>query len=128
MRRRTRYTELAKAGVISKAQHDQVRTSADVFRETVRAAEAGIESTRAALESDLAAVDRAKLDLNYAADHVTYFRSNRQPPGASRQSREGERCSAGRHQSGQSDLRQLQRSGAAPRASSGSVAAGIGFQ
>lgn len=62
----TRYTELARAGVISKAQHDQVRTSADVYRETVRAAEAGIESNRAALEGDLAAVDRAKLDLNYA--------------------------------------------------------------
>ena len=62
----TRYTELARVGVISKAQHDQVRTSADVYRESVRAAEAGIESTRAALESDLAAVDRAKLDLNYA--------------------------------------------------------------
>ena len=61
-----RYGELQKAGVISKAQHDQVRTSADVSRESVRAAQAGIESTRAALDSDLAAVDRAKLDLNYA--------------------------------------------------------------
>ena len=60
-----RYKELAQAGVISKAQHEQVRTSADVSREAVRAAQAGIESSHASLESDLAAVDRAKLDLNY---------------------------------------------------------------
>lgn len=61
-----RYGELAKAGVISKAQHDQYRTSADVTREGVRAAQAAIESAKASLESDLAAVDRAKLDLSYA--------------------------------------------------------------
>lgn len=60
-----RYSELAKAGVISKAQHDQVRTSADVSRESVRAAQAGIESFRAALESNLSAVEAAKLNLNY---------------------------------------------------------------
>jgi multidrug efflux system membrane fusion protein len=61
-----RYGELAKAGVISKAQHDQYRTSADVMREGVRAAQAAIESAKASLESDLSAVDRAKLDLSYA--------------------------------------------------------------
>ncbi|HYP05136.1 MAG TPA: efflux RND transporter periplasmic adaptor subunit, partial [Bryobacteraceae bacterium] len=61
-----RYGELAKAGVISKAQHDQYRTSADVTREAVRAAQASIESAKASLESDFAAVDRAKLDLSYA--------------------------------------------------------------
>jgi multidrug efflux system membrane fusion protein len=61
-----RYGELEKAGVISKAQHEQVRTSADVSRESTNAARAGIESIRAAVESDLAAVDRAKLDLNYS--------------------------------------------------------------
>jgi multidrug efflux system membrane fusion protein len=60
-----RYNELAKAGVISKSQHDQVATSASVSRESVRAAQAGIASSRAALESDLAAIDRAKLDLSY---------------------------------------------------------------
>lgn len=60
-----RYNELAKAGVISKSQHEQVATSASVSRESVRAAEAGIASSRAALESDLAAIDRAKLDLSY---------------------------------------------------------------
>ena len=60
-----RYDELAKAGVISKSQHDQVATSASVSREAVRAAQAGIASSKAALESDLAAIDRAKLDLSY---------------------------------------------------------------
>jgi membrane fusion protein, multidrug efflux system len=61
-----RYAELAKAGVVSKSQHDQYRTSAEVSREGVRAAQAAIESARAALESDMAARDRAKLDLSYA--------------------------------------------------------------
>ena len=42
-----RYDELAKAGVISKAQHEQVRTSADVSRESVRAAQAGYRESRA---------------------------------------------------------------------------------
>lgn len=60
-----RFGELAKAGIISKSQRDQISTSADVSREAVNAAKAGIESYRAALESDLAAVSRAKLDLSY---------------------------------------------------------------
>ncbi|HYP13266.1 MAG TPA: efflux RND transporter periplasmic adaptor subunit, partial [Bryobacteraceae bacterium] len=60
-----RYAELAKAGIISRAQQDQVRTSAEVTRESVRAAQAAIESAKASLESDLAAVDRAKLDISY---------------------------------------------------------------
>lgn len=60
-----RFNELDKAGVISRSQRDQVVTSADVYRESVRAAQAAIESSRAALESDLAAVDRAKLDISY---------------------------------------------------------------
>lgn len=60
-----RFGELAKAGVISKSQRDQIATSADVSREAVNAAKAGIESYRAALESNLAAVSRAKLELSY---------------------------------------------------------------
>ena len=60
-----RYAELAQAGVISKAQHDQVSTSADISREAVRAAQAAIESARASIESNLAAVDKAKLELSY---------------------------------------------------------------
>jgi multidrug efflux system membrane fusion protein len=61
----SRYEELQKIGVISRAQRDQVQTSADVSRESVRAAKAAIESARAALDSDLAAVDKAKLDISY---------------------------------------------------------------
>jgi multidrug efflux system membrane fusion protein len=46
-----RYAELAKAGVVA--------------RESARASQAGIESAKAALESDLSAVGTAKLNLNY---------------------------------------------------------------
>jgi multidrug efflux system membrane fusion protein len=60
-----RFNELAKAGVISRSQQDEVVTSASVYRESARAAEAAIGSARAALDSDLAAVDRAKLDISY---------------------------------------------------------------
>ena len=60
-----RYTELSRAGVISKAQYDQVRTSADVYRESVRATQASMEGIGASLQSDLAAVERAKLDISY---------------------------------------------------------------
>lgn len=62
-----RYSELAKAGVISKAQHDQVLTTAEVSSEAVRAAQAAIESSKAAVDSDLAAVERAKLDISYCS-------------------------------------------------------------
>ncbi|MGH9628969.1 MAG: efflux RND transporter periplasmic adaptor subunit [Bryobacteraceae bacterium] len=65
-----RHDELARAGVISKAQYDEVRTSADVFRESVRAAEAAIQSARAALASDMAAVEKAKLDISYCEIHA----------------------------------------------------------
>jgi multidrug efflux system membrane fusion protein len=60
-----RYAELAKAGVVSRAQSDQVRTGADVARESARATQAGIESAKAALDSDVSAVAAAKLNLNY---------------------------------------------------------------
>jgi membrane fusion protein, multidrug efflux system len=60
-----RYTELVKDGVASKTQFEQVRTGADVYRESARASQATIESARAAVESDLAAVERAKLDIAY---------------------------------------------------------------
>ncbi|MEJ7608251.1 MAG: biotin/lipoyl-binding protein, partial [Bryobacteraceae bacterium] len=61
-----RYSELAKAGVIAKAQEEQVRTSASVTRQSVQASQAAIESARAALESDLSAVQKAKLDIAYS--------------------------------------------------------------
>lgn len=60
-----RYLELRRAGVISQAQYDQASTSAAVYRESLRATEAAIESARAALESDSAVIDKAKLDLSY---------------------------------------------------------------
>ena len=60
-----RYAELAKAGVVSKSQSDQARTSADVARESARATQAGIDSGKAALESDRAAVATARLNLSY---------------------------------------------------------------
>src|SRR5262249_34384616 len=57
-----RYTELQKAGVVSKAQADQSRTSADVARESARATQAAIDSAKANLDSDLAAVGAARLN------------------------------------------------------------------
>ena len=60
-----RYAELAKAGVVSRSQSDQAKTSADVARESARATQAGIESAKAALDSDLSAVGTAKLNLAY---------------------------------------------------------------
>lgn len=60
-----RYAELAKAGVVSRSQSDQAKTSADVARESARATQAGIESAKAALDSDLSSVGTAKLNLAY---------------------------------------------------------------
>ena len=60
-----RYAELAKAGVVSRSQSDQAKTSADVARESARATQAGIDSAKAALESDRSAVATAKLNLAY---------------------------------------------------------------
>jgi membrane fusion protein, multidrug efflux system len=65
-----RYAELSKAGVVSKSQYDQSRTSADVSRESARATQATIESAKAALESDQAAVANAKLNLSYCEIHA----------------------------------------------------------
>ena len=64
-REEARYEALAKEGVVSRTQYDQVRTNADALRAASRADQAAIESARASLESNLAAVDRAKLDLGY---------------------------------------------------------------
>ncbi len=62
-----RYAELLREGIISKAQNDQVRTSADVARESARASQAAIESARAAIQNDMAAIEKAKLDIAYCA-------------------------------------------------------------
>ncbi|MBI3665081.1 MAG: efflux RND transporter periplasmic adaptor subunit [Acidobacteria bacterium] len=60
-----RYEALAKEGVVSRTQYDQVRTNADALHESARADEAAIESARASVESDRVSVDRAKLELSY---------------------------------------------------------------
>jgi membrane fusion protein, multidrug efflux system len=60
-----RYTELSKAGVVSRSQSDQSRTQADATREAARASQASIESARAALEADTAAVAAARLNLSF---------------------------------------------------------------
>jgi multidrug efflux system membrane fusion protein len=60
-----RYEQLVKEGVVPRSQSDQYRTTADALRESTRADEAAIESARAALQSDRAAEDRAKLDLTF---------------------------------------------------------------
>lgn len=60
-----RYAELLKAGVVSKSQSDQAKTSADVARESERATSAGLESAKAALESDQSMVAAARLNLSY---------------------------------------------------------------
>jgi multidrug efflux system membrane fusion protein len=60
-----RYAELEKRGVTARMRNEQALTAEQMAREAVRADEAALESIRAALESDRAAVERAKLDLGY---------------------------------------------------------------
>jgi len=60
-----RYSQLAREGIATRMQQDQIRTSADMAREAVRAGEAAIDSIRAALDSDRSAIEKAKLDLSY---------------------------------------------------------------
>jgi multidrug efflux system membrane fusion protein len=60
-----RIDQLSKEGLSTRIQEDEIRTSAEVAAQSVRADEASLESIRAALESGLAAVDQAKLYLSY---------------------------------------------------------------
>ena len=60
-----RYAELFREGVISKGQYDQFDSDAVARAEAVRADKAAIESARASMSSSKAAIDRARLDLNY---------------------------------------------------------------
>jgi membrane fusion protein, multidrug efflux system len=60
-----RYAQLAREGITTRMQQDQIRTAADMARESVRASQAAIESMRASLESDRSAIEKAKLDLSY---------------------------------------------------------------
>jgi membrane fusion protein, multidrug efflux system len=60
-----RYEQLSKEGISTRMQEDQIRTAAEVAEQTLRSDEASIEGIRAALESDQAAVEQAKLNLSY---------------------------------------------------------------
>src|SRR3989454_3198987 len=60
-----RFEQLSKEGLSTRMQEEQIRTAAEVAAQSVRAGEASIESIRAALESDQAAVAQARLDLSY---------------------------------------------------------------
>src|SRR4051812_20619177 len=62
---RARFEQLSKEGISTREQEDQVRTTAEVAEHSTTADGATIESIRAALESDLAAVEQAKLNLEY---------------------------------------------------------------
>lgn len=60
-----RSQQLVKEGIMARSQYDISRTNADVYAESVRADQAAIQSARASLDSDLSAVERAKLDLSF---------------------------------------------------------------
>ena len=61
----TRYAGLAAEGVISKDQNDSYQTTSQVQDEAVRADEAAINSAKASVVSDHAAIETAKLNLSY---------------------------------------------------------------
>lgn len=60
-----RSQQLVKEGIMARSQYDISRTNADVYAESVRADQAAIQSARASMDSDLSAVERAKLDLSF---------------------------------------------------------------
>jgi multidrug efflux system membrane fusion protein len=60
-----RYAALLKEGIASKEQSQGFQTTLDTQQQSVRADEAGLVSARAAVESDRAAIETAKLNLSY---------------------------------------------------------------
>jgi multidrug efflux system membrane fusion protein len=60
-----RFDVLVKAGVASRQQRDQSRSSSDALLASIDADRAAIESAKASIENDKSMVDRAKLDLDY---------------------------------------------------------------
>jgi multidrug efflux system membrane fusion protein len=60
-----RFEQLSKEGISTRQQEDQIRTAAEVAKHSVAADEASIETIRATLESDRAAVEQAKINLAY---------------------------------------------------------------
>lgn len=61
----SRIDELFKAGVMSKEQTDQTRSSADALAQAVNADKAAIESAKAQIGAANAAIDNAKVQLGY---------------------------------------------------------------
>lgn len=60
-----RYQKLFEAGVVSKEQADQMRSSADALEQTILADKAAIESARAQMVASQAALENAKVQLSY---------------------------------------------------------------
>lgn len=60
-----RYTKLFDQGIVSREQGDQYRTNADTLLQSVAADKAAIESSRAQVQADQAAIDTAKVNLSY---------------------------------------------------------------
>ncbi len=60
-----RYAKLFDQGIVSREQGDQYRTNADTLLQSVAADKAAIESTRAQMQADQAAIDTAKVNLSY---------------------------------------------------------------
>jgi multidrug efflux system membrane fusion protein len=65
-----RFEQLAREGLSTRQQDEQIRTAAEVAEHAMRGDEASIESYRAAIESDRAAVEQAKLSLAYCEIHA----------------------------------------------------------
>ncbi len=63
----TRYEKLAAQGLVSQEQSDQANVEARARRTNVRAVQASIESIKATIRADEAALDNAKLNLNYCS-------------------------------------------------------------
>jgi membrane fusion protein, multidrug efflux system len=60
-----RYQKLFEAGVVSKEQADQMRSSADALEQTILADKASIESARAQIGASQAAIENAKVQMSY---------------------------------------------------------------
>ncbi len=63
----TRYEKLAKEGIVSQEQADQAAVEARARRTNVRAVTAAIDSIKATIQSDIAALDNARLQLSYCS-------------------------------------------------------------
>src|SRR5688572_11003174 len=60
-----RFEQLSKEGISTRMQEDEIRTTAEVAAQSVRADEAALESIRASLESGRSSIEQAKLNLGY---------------------------------------------------------------